>query len=761
MPDKLKVIALISGGKDSLFSMLHCLANGHEVVALANLHPAALNDAACQSMEDIDSYMYQTIGHGIVPLYQDALGLPLYRGEIMGTAVNTDKAYAYTAAEEPTSGDGNGEVDETESLFTLLRKVKLHHPEANAVSTGAILSDYQRTRVESVALRLALIPLSFLWQYTQLPPYTQDALLHDMAVVGQDARIIKVASGGLDESFLWRNVADWRTISRLHRAMARFGGEQGGAVLGEGGEFESIAIDGPMPLWRRKIDVAEEDRTVVTGAGGNAAIEVRTATTIPKENIGPPPEKVRIPDLLDDEFQDVLARLESETDSKSEIDPHQQSRVIQPIPLPRWKKSIASGICSISNIAAASSESAESQMVVIARALRSHVQDAGFVCDDVVFVTVLLRSMSDFASVNGIYGKLFHRPHPPARVTVACGTALPPGVEIMLSLDINTRRPRVKNGLHVQSRSYWAPANIGPYSQAILVPLADAGTEGEKPALVYVAGQIPLVPSSMAMVSHKSIRYLAETKHPEVSDFCAQAVLSLQHLWRIARAMDVVCWTGVVAFITASTDDRLQSRVSAAAATWRMAHEHAVDAQLENESDENDIDPWDRKYGTSAPSSASASTCRRPLPDFSRVKSVPSAANNHRLSPFFAAQVAELPRGAAIEWHGIGLAHAEVTLDPSVYGESGGWMQSCNTYTSITTSFSAIWFRVLRAEHLPDLSEESGIVTAYMSASAWQDGEMRAWLESGRAKIIPCLSVWDQHGGELMAVVMVHKDKHD
>ena len=39
VPERLNVIALVSGGKDSFFSLLHCLANGHRVVALANLYP--------------------------------------------------------------------------------------------------------------------------------------------------------------------------------------------------------------------------------------------------------------------------------------------------------------------------------------------------------------------------------------------------------------------------------------------------------------------------------------------------------------------------------------------------------------------------------------------------------------------------------------------------------------------------------------------------------------------------------------------------
>lgn len=36
---KMRVVALISGGKDSCFNMMQCIAAGHEIVALANLYP--------------------------------------------------------------------------------------------------------------------------------------------------------------------------------------------------------------------------------------------------------------------------------------------------------------------------------------------------------------------------------------------------------------------------------------------------------------------------------------------------------------------------------------------------------------------------------------------------------------------------------------------------------------------------------------------------------------------------------------------------
>ncbi len=38
----MKVIALISGGKDSTFNMMECMKHGHDIVALVNLKPSSL-----------------------------------------------------------------------------------------------------------------------------------------------------------------------------------------------------------------------------------------------------------------------------------------------------------------------------------------------------------------------------------------------------------------------------------------------------------------------------------------------------------------------------------------------------------------------------------------------------------------------------------------------------------------------------------------------------------------------------------------------
>jgi diphthine-ammonia ligase len=38
----MRVVGLVSGGKDSCFNLMHCSAFGHEIVAIANLFPVGL-----------------------------------------------------------------------------------------------------------------------------------------------------------------------------------------------------------------------------------------------------------------------------------------------------------------------------------------------------------------------------------------------------------------------------------------------------------------------------------------------------------------------------------------------------------------------------------------------------------------------------------------------------------------------------------------------------------------------------------------------
>lgn len=63
--------------------------------------------------DELDSYMYQTVGHHAIDLYAEAMALPLYRRTIRGKSVDTGPVY--------TKCEG----DEVEDLYELLKLVKV------------------------------------------------------------------------------------------------------------------------------------------------------------------------------------------------------------------------------------------------------------------------------------------------------------------------------------------------------------------------------------------------------------------------------------------------------------------------------------------------------------------------------------------------------------------------------------------------------------------------------------------------------------
>ena len=63
-------------------------------------------------------------------------------------------------------------------------------PDLQAVSSGAIMSNYQRTRIEHVCFRLGLVSLSYLWERNQRQ------LLREMVESGMNAILVKTAAMG-------------------------------------------------------------------------------------------------------------------------------------------------------------------------------------------------------------------------------------------------------------------------------------------------------------------------------------------------------------------------------------------------------------------------------------------------------------------------------------------------------------------------------------------------------------------------------------
>ncbi|KAJ8656522.1 diphthine-ammonia ligase [Lichtheimia ornata] len=227
----MKVIGLVSGGKDSCYNMMQCVAHGHEIAALANLKPPLQS-----GKDELDSYMYQTVGHDAIQYYAECMDVPLYRGEIRGTPIHQENNYVATPE------------DETEDLYKLLSEIVRIHPDIQGVSVGAILSNYQRVRVEHVCDRLGLKSLAYLWERDQ------KELLKEMADSGVQAILVKVAAMGLKASHLGR------TIGEMYPLLCELNDKYQCHICGEGGEYETFTLD--CPLFKKRI-IVNDTQTIV------------------------------------------------------------------------------------------------------------------------------------------------------------------------------------------------------------------------------------------------------------------------------------------------------------------------------------------------------------------------------------------------------------------------------------------------------------------------------------------------------------------
>jgi diphthine-ammonia ligase len=504
-----------------------------------------------------------------------------------------------------------------------------------------------------------------------------------MSAAGCDSRIIKVASGGMPEDLLGLNVADSRTMNRMIVNMAPFFEDSEfalrGAVLGEGGEFETLALDGPRSVWKRRIEITEEENLVVSEEGGVKWLKLGQSRAVQQETKVEDDQSstdlVRVPGTFDPQFEHIAA-LRLKVEDHAELVPESITQITAGTTLSHEvldcvtaKLSLESETLVIANITAPGVESdGAQQMEQIVSSLKQillHISKANNIdlplsSASIISTTLLLKSMSSFPSVNNSYARLFPigLPNPPARVTIAC--SLPPHILVILSCTISLRPRSTHRGLHVQSRSYWAPANIGPYSQAICVPFNSDNEGGCE--FVYMAGQIPLLPASMELFQ---------------APFADQALLALQHLWRAGQERGVDIWTWGVALLPRLAVVATKEQPHIAAEVWKQAHLTTVhgksvlgESEDGEDEDESGPDAWDLKYGRmrTARVRPSVGLHRHVLPNSAVIV---NERDRLLIPSIIVAEVEELPRSASIEWHshGVGGLQSRPRSKSGVYVE--------------------------------------------------------------------------------------------
>ena len=485
----MKVIALVSGGKDSCLSMMECIACGHEIVALANLHPPAT-----ASSDEMDSYMYQTVGHTVLASYGDALGVPLYRRAISGGSANTAMVYTPTAN------------DEVEDLRGLLQDVLEAHPDATAVASGAILSDYQRTRVEHVVSSLGLSSLAYLWRRDQA------SLLDAMVGSGIHAILVKIAAMGLDvDNHLGHSLAQVR--DHLFDLNSKYGSH----ICGEGGEYETLTLDAPIFVAPLAI---QDSQTIVVDPSTFAPVAHMAISDValgdPKDpeamEAGIDSMRAMLQDVWETE-ESALAQSRSLPDTPS---PESISAAVASAPLPPAIAPQTTGAPDDGSAVSVTTPpvkvpSVEGKRVVALQASSTRIQrdgegnvDVASAVDeimgaigealtalgatfaDVVLTGIFACDLNLYGAINKAYAPYFGV-NPPARAALQIPLQDDELARIEMWVAVNETKAET---LHVQSISHWAPANIGPYSQVKDVD----GT-------LFMAGQIGMRPRDLSLPS--------------------------------------------------------------------------------------------------------------------------------------------------------------------------------------------------------------------------------------------------------------------
>jgi diphthine-ammonia ligase len=204
-------VSLFSGGKDSSWALYQALERDLPVERLVTVHPPD------------DSYMYHVPATELASLAAESIGIPL-----------VDVHPSSFEADEVTDAGEQGDM-EIEPLEAALVDLDEDLPDGLAgLTVGAVESEFQNSRVGAMADRLGIDVFAPLWQRD--PRELGEAMLD----AGFEITIIRVAAGGLDESWLGRTL-DADALDDLAALSEQYGVH----VLGEGGEFETLVTDGP------------------------------------------------------------------------------------------------------------------------------------------------------------------------------------------------------------------------------------------------------------------------------------------------------------------------------------------------------------------------------------------------------------------------------------------------------------------------------------------------------------------------------------
>lgn len=182
----MKALALLSGGKDSFLAAQIALEQGYEIEAALTVIPEEF------------SMMFHYPNAAKAEQVAGLLGIPWY----------TTCESKFKHAIENYAGRG-----------------------IEAVISGAIASEYQKTRIERLCTKLGIESFTPLWRKDQ------KAILEELLLRGIKAMIVSVSAEGFDDDDLGKIINE-NYITELESKNLRYGIN----LSGEGGEYETFVL---------------------------------------------------------------------------------------------------------------------------------------------------------------------------------------------------------------------------------------------------------------------------------------------------------------------------------------------------------------------------------------------------------------------------------------------------------------------------------------------------------------------------------------
>ena len=191
----MKAAVLFSGGKDSTYAFYKERSN-YEVVCLISLFP-----------KTSESYMFHYPNIKLVKYQAEAMELPIM---IQKTEAKKE--------------------EELKDLEIIIKKA-IKKYKIQALISGALASNYQKSRIEDLCKKLNLKSVAPLWHINP-EEYLKELIKNKFEVI-----ITSVSADGLNESFLGRKLNN-KLIEDLKKLSIHLGFE--------GGEAETLVLDCPM-----------------------------------------------------------------------------------------------------------------------------------------------------------------------------------------------------------------------------------------------------------------------------------------------------------------------------------------------------------------------------------------------------------------------------------------------------------------------------------------------------------------------------------